>query len=88
MRGRHRDDIGPEGVTVTSPDGTQTFIAWSVIVSIRETSRTFVLRDPSGQARVALPKRGLHDPALLPTLGTYIREAVGMHSPTGSPTQR
>ncbi len=76
LRGRHRDDIGPEGVTVTSPDGTQTFIPWSVIVSIRETSRGFVLRDRDGQVRVALPKRGLHDPALLPALGTYLREAV------------
>jgi hypothetical protein len=82
--GRHRDDIGPEGVTVTSPDGTQTFIPWSVIVSIRETSRGFVLRDRDGQVRVALPKRGLHDPALLPALGTYLREAVGTRPPTAS----
>jgi len=68
LHGRHRDDSGPEGVTVTSPDRTQTFIPWSVIVSIRETGRTFVLRDRNGEIRVARPKRGLHDPALLPAL--------------------
>lgn len=76
LRGRHRDDVGPEGVTVTSPNGIQTSIPWSVIASILETRRSFVLRDRSGQIRVVLPKRGLPDPALLPALGTYLREAA------------
>jgi hypothetical protein len=39
--GRHRDDIGPGGVTVISPDGSQTFTPWSAIASIRETSQAF-----------------------------------------------
>lgn len=85
LRGRHRDDIGPEGVSVTSPDGTRTFVPWSVVVSIRETKRAFVLRDRNGQARVCLPKRGLPDAALLPALGAYLREAASTHPPTSSP---
>jgi hypothetical protein len=91
IHGRHRDDIGPGGVTVISPDGSQTFTPWSAIASIRETSQAFVLRDGNGEARVVLPKRGLHDPALIPALGNYVLEAVGTHRPTssaaGSPTQ-
>lgn len=91
LRGQHRDDIRPDGVSVTSPDGTRTFVPWSVIVSIRETKRAFVLRDRKGQARVCLPKRGLPDPALLPALGAYLREAARTRTPAcgpaGSPAQ-
>jgi YcxB-like protein len=86
IHGRHRDDIGSEGVTVTSPDGSQIFIPWSAIASIRETGQAFVLRDGNGEARVVLPKRGLHDPALIPALGRYLRDAVGTHRHTSSAT--
>jgi hypothetical protein len=92
LRGRHRDDIGPEGVTSTSPDGSKASIPWSLIAGVRETSRQFVLLDGDARARGGLPKRGLHDPALLPALGTYIRNHVGAHPPAtdtpGIPTQR
>lgn len=84
LHGRHRDDVGPQGLTNTSPNGTQTFVPWSVIATVGETDRTFVLRDANGRARVGLPKRGLSDPALLPALRTYIREAAGTHPPAAS----
>ena len=58
------------------------------IATIQETSRTFVLRAENGDFRASLPKRGLLDPALIPALGTCVREAVGTHPRTGSAATR
>ena len=68
LHGRHQDKLGPGGIASTEPDGTQALVPWASIDRIRETKRAFHLIDYHGAVRVALPKRGLGSPDLLPAL--------------------
>ena len=68
LHGRHQDKLGPGGIASTEPDGTQALVPWASIDRIRETKRDFHLIDYHGAVRVALPKRGLGNPDLLPAL--------------------
>jgi YcxB-like protein len=77
LHGRHHDKVGPRGIASTEPDGTQALIPWTSIDRIRETKRAFHLIDHHGAVRVALPKRGLDSPDLLPALREFLIHSTG-----------
>jgi hypothetical protein len=87
LRGRHRDEVGPNGVRCTAPDGTEMFIPWSTIGRIGETGHAFHLIDHHGAVRNALPKRGLPSPDLIPALREFLHRSVdvqpGQERPAG-----
>jgi len=76
LHGRHSDEVGPDGVTCTAPDGTQVFIPWATIDRIGETGHAFHLIDHQGAVRNALPKRGLPSPDLIPALREFLNRSV------------
>ena len=76
IHGRHRDEVGPDGVRCTAPDGTQMFIPWATIDRIGETRHAFHLIDHQGVIRNALPKRGLPSPGLIPALRDFLNRSV------------
>ncbi|MFE6903876.1 YcxB family protein [Streptomyces sp. NPDC057717] len=63
---RHYEEvITEEALTVRTEGVTHTY-AWSMFSELVEYDRQFVLMDRSGNSSVALPKRGLSDPSLVP----------------------
>jgi hypothetical protein len=63
---RHYEEvITEEALTVRTEGVTHTY-AWSMFSELVEYDRQFVLMDRSGKPSVALPKRGLSDPSLVP----------------------
>lgn len=75
-QGRHRDEVGPGGITWTSADGSQARFPWSTVGSYIETERAFHLLDHRGRMRNTLPKRGLPDQDLIPALRTFLEQAI------------
>ncbi|MDT0467374.1 YcxB family protein [Streptomyces gibsoniae] len=61
----HEAVINEEALTVSTEGVTHTY-AWSTFSELAECDRQFVLMDRSGKPSVALPKRGLPDPSLIP----------------------
>ncbi|MFB8266371.1 YcxB family protein [Streptomyces sp. NPDC055955] len=63
---RHYEEvITEEALTVRTEGVTHTY-AWSRFSELVEYDRQFVLMDRSGKPSVAIPKRGLSDPSLVP----------------------
>jgi hypothetical protein len=77
LHGRNHDEIDSRGVTWTSPDGSQAFIPWATLARVRETDRAFVLQDDDGDGLAVLPKRGLHNPELIPALREFLNRSAG-----------
>jgi len=77
LHGRHRDEVGPDGVSCTAPDGTRMLIPWASIDRIGETGHAFHLIDHRGAVRTALPKRGLPSPDLIPAFREFLNRSVG-----------
>ncbi|MEV7688706.1 YcxB family protein [Streptomyces bungoensis] len=65
LRRPHEGVITDEALSVSTEGVTHTY-AWSVFSELVEYDRQFVLMDRSGKPAVALPKRGLTDPSLIP----------------------
>ncbi|MFF3879156.1 YcxB family protein [Streptomyces sp. NPDC001978] len=65
LRRLHEEVITEEALTVSTEGVTHTY-AWSIFSELVEYDRQFVLMDRSGKPAVALPKRGLSDPSLVP----------------------
>ncbi|WP_030172174.1 YcxB family protein [Streptomyces sp. NRRL S-813] len=65
LRRLHKEVITEEALTVSTEGVTHTY-AWSTFSELVEYDRQFVLMDRSGKPSVALPKRGLSDPSLIP----------------------
>lgn len=83
--GRHQDEVGARGVTITAPNGIEIFIPWTVIARVRETKNAFYLLDESGRARAALPKRGLRSPDLIPALRAFLNNTVSAKPSAAAP---
>ncbi|MFB9836807.1 YcxB family protein [Actinoallomurus acaciae] len=65
LRQAHEERLTPESLTLRTDGMTQIF-AWSRFAAFVETDRQFVLMDREGEPSIALPKRGLPDPSLVP----------------------
>ncbi|MDF3297502.1 YcxB family protein [Streptomyces tropicalis] len=65
LRQPHEEVITEDALTV-STEGVTHIYAWSTFHELVEYDRQFVLMDRSGKPSVALPKRGLPDPSLVP----------------------
>jgi hypothetical protein len=76
-RGRHHEEIDERGVTWTAPTGSQIFVPWAVVASVRETGHAFHLMDSGGNVRSSLPKRGLASPELVPVLRDLLNGSAG-----------
>jgi hypothetical protein len=77
FHGRAQDVIDDTGVSSTSPDGTRQYWPWTAITRVVETEQAFYLMNGRGEPAVALPKRGLTDPGLVPELRDFIQRSVG-----------
>jgi hypothetical protein len=87
--GRHEHEIGADGVTSIAPDGSRKFTPWTAVAGIQETRRSFCLVTAGGDKAVALPKRALPSPALLPELRAFLNDsAAGLPRETRKPLSR
>lgn len=82
MRRTHEEEVAPEALTLRTDEITQTF-AWSAFGGFVESDRQFVLLDHSGEPSVALPKRGLADPSLVPACRRLLTEHLTAARPPG-----
>lgn len=64
-------------MSCTAPDGVQTFMPWTKLVTFRECDRAFTLLDHKGHALGQLPKRGLPSTDLIPVLRDYLNHSIG-----------
>lgn len=85
LHGRHRDEVGPGGISCLAPDGTQLSTPWATIDYIRETENAFHLIDHRGATLTTLPKRGLPGPNLIPNLREFLNHSVNRQPPTAIP---
>ncbi|MFE5406947.1 YcxB family protein [Streptomyces sp. NPDC056580] len=73
---RHYEEvITEEALTVRTEGVTHTY-AWSIFSELVEYDRQFVLMDRSGKPSVAVPKRGLSDPSLVPVCRRLLSNCV------------
>ncbi|MEU4040024.1 YcxB family protein [Streptomyces collinus] len=73
---RHYEEvITEEALTVRTEGVTHTY-AWSIFSELVEYDRQFVLMDRSGKPSVAVPKRGLSDPSLVPVCRRVLSNCV------------
>jgi hypothetical protein len=82
LRRTHEGEVAPEALTLRTDEATHTF-AWSGFSGFVESDRQFVLMDPSGEPSVALPKRGLADPSLVPACRRLLSEHLTAARPPG-----
>jgi hypothetical protein len=82
LRRTYEEEIAPEALTMRTDEITQTF-AWSGFSGFVESDRQFVLVDHSGEPSVALPKRGLADPSLVPACRRLLTEHLTAARPPG-----
>ena len=82
LRRAHEEEVAPEALTLRTDEITQTF-AWSRFSGFVESDRQFVLMDRSGEPAVALPKRGLAEPSLVPVCRRLLTEHLAAARPSG-----
>jgi hypothetical protein len=83
LDGRHRDEVGAEGITSIAPNGTLVFKPWATFTRFRETDDAFLLVNQHERVDISLPKRGLPSPDLISSLREYLDRSVG-RPPAGS----
>jgi hypothetical protein len=73
LRQAHETELTPEALTLRTDDATEVY-AWSRLAALAESDRLFVLMDHAGEPSIALPKRGLPDPSLIPVCRDLLTE--------------
>jgi hypothetical protein len=73
LRRTHEEEVSPTALTLRT-DGTTEVYAWSRFAALVESDRQFVLMDHAGEPSIALPKRGLPDPSLIPVCRDLLTE--------------
>ena len=83
FEGRYHYEIAAGGLTVTVPDGTVSFVPWTLFSPVRESSERFFLstRRSKGGTVLILPKRALSDQSSVRRLGEFLRESAGREAP-------
>ncbi|MFE3633824.1 YcxB family protein [Streptomyces sp. NPDC059168] len=80
LRRLHEEEITEAALTVSTEGVTHTY-AWSNFSELKEYDRQFVLMDRSGRPAVALPKRGLSDPSLVPVCRRALSDCLATAVP-------
>jgi hypothetical protein len=76
QHGRYLTEVNPRGVTVIAPDGSERFTPWTAIIGFWESDQSFYLLGRKSITVNELPKRGLRNAELIPSLRDFLDSSV------------
>lgn len=72
--GQHRDTVNADGVHAVMPEAVELRVPWSAISRVKETERSFLLFRCNDEGLLALPRRGLLEPELVPLVRNFLSQ--------------
>jgi hypothetical protein len=76
QHGHYLTEVNPRGVTVIAPDGSERFTPWTAIIGFWESDQSFYLLGRKSITVNELPKRGLRNAELIPSLRDFLDSSV------------